>query len=97
MRRIASLGLVLCGFAASIACAQVNVSMPWVRGTLKGHHSTAAFMRLEAHVGGDVTLVAASSPLASSVELREMRRAKKMSRNYIRPASCKFPRALRWN
>ena len=76
MRRIAALVLVLCGFAASLACAQSNVNMPWVRGTVRGQQSTALFMRLEAHLGSDVALVAASSPLARTVEMREMRRSK---------------------
>ena len=76
MRRIAFLVLMLAGFAASLACAQSNVSMPWLRGTVRGQQSTALFMRLEAHRSGDVTLVAASSSLAKSVEMREARRSK---------------------
>ncbi len=56
--------------------AQVNVMMPWVRGTVAGQKSTVVFMQLEAHQTGDVALIAASSPLARSVDMRETSPAK---------------------
>ena len=59
---------------ATGASAQVNVTMPWTRSTVADQKATAVFMQLEAHHGADVALVAARSPLARSVEIREARR-----------------------
>lgn len=75
MSRIVILGFVLGCMATTAADAQVNVTMPWIRGTVAGQKTTAVFMELEAHQTGDVVLVAASSPLARSVEIREARRS----------------------
>jgi len=69
------IGLTLC-LAATTALAQVNVTMPWLRSTAPGQKTSVAFMQLEAHVASDVALLSASSPLAVSVELRDVRRVK---------------------
>jgi copper(I)-binding protein len=74
MNGIRAAGFLLCCVIATGACAQVNVMMPWVRGSAAGQKSTGAFMQLEAHAAGDVALVAARTPLARSVEIREARR-----------------------
>ncbi|MCX7961308.1 MAG: copper chaperone PCu(A)C [Burkholderiales bacterium] len=55
--------------AATAASAQVTVKDPWVRATVPAQKATGAFMKLES--GEDARLVAASSPVASVVELHE--------------------------
>ena len=74
-RRIGPVLLLAGLLAATAVQAQVNVMMPWVRGTAAGQKSTAAFMQLEAHASGDVALIGARSPLAQSVELRAAQRS----------------------
>jgi copper(I)-binding protein len=63
--------VVLALALSTTALAQVSVSDAWVRGTVAGQRATGAFMKLVAQ--RDVTLVAAASPLAASVELHEMK------------------------
>lgn len=70
MRRAAPPLVVLCAWVPTLALAQVNVNLPWVRATAQAQKSAAAYMKLEAHVTGGVALVGASSPLATSVEIR---------------------------
>jgi copper(I)-binding protein len=53
------------------ALAQVDVSDPWVRGTVGGQKSTGAFMKLTA--AAEASLVGASSPAAKVVEIHEMK------------------------
>ena len=60
----------LATFAMS-AAAQVDVSNPWVRGTVTGQKGTGAFMRLTSPA--DMTLVGAASPAAKIVEIHEMK------------------------
>ena len=47
MGRIRAAAAILCCAIATGVCAQVNIMMPWVRGTVAGQQSTAAFMQLE--------------------------------------------------
>jgi copper(I)-binding protein len=57
--------------AVSAAWAQsVQISDPWVRGTVAQQKATGAFMRLTADQ--PMRLVAASSPVAGVVEIHEM-------------------------
>ncbi len=56
---------------AQIAAAQVTVTDAWVRGTVAGQTTTGAFMQLKA--AADASLVSAASPVASIVELHEMK------------------------
>jgi copper(I)-binding protein len=59
-------------FIAGNAAAQdVTVGSPWVRGTVPGQTATGAFMELTSKA--DATLVGASSPVASVVEVHEMK------------------------
>ncbi|HVE51530.1 MAG TPA: copper chaperone PCu(A)C [Casimicrobiaceae bacterium] len=51
--------------------AQVTVTDAWVRGTVPGQRATGAFMKLMA--AEDSTLVAAASPIATTVEIHEMK------------------------
>jgi len=68
-RSLTLAALALC--AAVSAQAQVRVDEPWVRTTVPEQKSTGAFMAITAAKGGK--LVAASSPVASSVEVHEMK------------------------
>ena len=69
MMRVAVAAVLL--FATeTVAYAQVAVSDPWVRATVPAQHATAAFMQLKA--ANDMRLVAASSPVAGTVEIHEM-------------------------
>ncbi len=70
--RHAAFLLVATGVAmAQVAAAQVVVTDPWVRGTVAGQTATGAFMQLRAAT--DATLVSAASPVASIVEIHEMK------------------------
>ncbi len=55
---------------SGVATAQVTIEQAWVRGTVAQQRATGAFMQLKAR--GATALVAASSPLASTVEIHEM-------------------------
>jgi len=57
--------------ACAAAHAQVSVDKPWVRTTVPQQTTTGAFMTITSAQGGK--LVAASSPIASSVEVHEMK------------------------
>jgi copper(I)-binding protein len=61
--------LALC--AAVSAQAQVRVDEPWVRTTVPEQKSTGAFMALTSVKGGK--LVSATSPVATTVEVHEMK------------------------
>ena len=54
----------------ALACAQVAVTEPWVRGTVEGQRATGAFMKVTPVT--DLKLVAAASPVAKIVEIHEM-------------------------
>jgi copper(I)-binding protein len=68
-RTLTIAALALCAVAS--AQAQVRVDEPWVRTTVPEQKSTGAFMAITAAKGGK--LVAASSPVATSVEVHEMK------------------------
>ena len=57
--------------AAPLAQAQVTVTDAWIRGTVPQQTATGLFGRLTS--SGDARLVAGSSPVASAVEIHEMR------------------------
>ena len=56
---------------ASVANAQVTVDKPWVRTTVAQQTVTGAFMTITSAQGAK--LVSASSPIATSVEVHEMK------------------------
>jgi copper(I)-binding protein len=58
-------------FASAAAHAQVAVSDPWVRTTVAQQKTTAAYMTITSLKGG--RLVDASSPVAASAEVHEMK------------------------
>ena len=60
--------LVLAAFAAH---AQVTVDKPWVRATVSGQTTTAAYLTITSAQGGK--LLDASSAVAASVEVHEMK------------------------
>lgn len=62
--------VILAGFAASTAQAQVRVRDPWVRATVAQQKATGAFMQLTSPA--DTKLVSARSPVAAIVEVHEM-------------------------
>jgi copper(I)-binding protein len=64
-------GLALAGlFSAGVAAAaDLEVSNPWVRGTVSAQKATGAFMQLSSK---GVSLVGVGSPAANIVEIHEM-------------------------
>jgi copper(I)-binding protein len=70
MNKLAFLAAAL-ALAASAAHAQVTVDKPWVRTTVAQQTTTGAFMTITSVQGGK--LVSASSPVAASVEVHEMK------------------------
>jgi copper(I)-binding protein len=72
MMRVVRLAVAVLAAAVPFASlAQLKASEPWVRGTVAGQRATGAFMKLA--TADDVTLIAASSPVATSVEIHEMK------------------------
>ena len=69
--RIRTAALIAALAFSTAAAAQVTVSDPWVRGTVAQMSATGAFMQLQSQ--SDARLVAASSPIAATVEIHEMR------------------------
>ena len=70
MNRLRLAPFLLATVVSSSALAQVAVHDPWVRGTVEGQRATGAFMQLVA--AADTTLVAATSPIAGTVEVHAM-------------------------
>jgi copper(I)-binding protein len=66
MKKLLAAAALLCAAAAH---AQVTVDKPWVRTTVAQQTTTGAFMTITAAQGGK--LVAASSPVAASVQVHE--------------------------
>ena len=60
-------------FASAAAHAQVTVADPWVRTTVAQQTTSAAYMTITSANGGK--LVDASSPVAASAEVHEMKMA----------------------
>ena len=57
--------------ASAAAHAQVTVDKPWVRTTVAQQTTTAAYLTITSAKGGK--LVSASSPIATSVDVHEMK------------------------
>ncbi len=70
MNRLALIAAALV-LAASAAHAQVTVDRAWVRTTVAQQTTTGAFMTITSVQGGK--LVSASSPVAASVEVHQMK------------------------
>ena len=70
MNKLACLAATLV-LATAAVHAQVVVDKPWVRTTVAQQTTTGAFMTLTSAKGGK--LVSASSPIAASVEVHEMK------------------------
>ena len=70
MNKLACLASALV-LAASAAHAQVTVDKPWVRTTVAQQTTSAAYLTITSAQGGK--LVDASSPIATSVEVHEMK------------------------
>ena len=67
-----SIPLFACAVLASAAAhAQVTVDKPWVRTTVPQQTTSAAYLTITSVQGGK--LVEASSPMAASVEVHEMK------------------------
>ena len=69
MNKLACLAALV--LAASAAHAQVTVDKPWVRTTVAQQTTSAAYLTITSAQGGK--LVDASSPVATSVEVHEMK------------------------
>lgn len=64
--------LSLCGLAlAQPAADPVQAHVPWARSTVQGQRTSGAYVTLVA--GEPLTLVGATSPVAGSVQLHEMK------------------------
>ena len=63
--------LLALSLLAATAHAQVTVDKPWVRTTVAQQTTTAAYLTITSAHGGK--LVEASSPVAASVEVHEMK------------------------
>ncbi|NSL55686.1 copper chaperone PCu(A)C [Uliginosibacterium aquaticum] len=62
---------LLLGLLANLAQAgEIKVSQPWAKGILESSRTTMAYMELFSEE--EAVIVAASSPLASQVEMRDM-------------------------
>ena len=70
MKKIALFATVAV-LASAAAHAQVTVDKPWVRTTVAQQTTTGAFMTITSVQGGK--LVSATSPVAASVEVHEMK------------------------
>ena len=70
MNKITALAAA-CLLATVAAHAQVTVDKPWVRTTVPQQTTTAAYLTITAVHGGK--LVSASSPIAASVDVHEMK------------------------
>jgi periplasmic copper chaperone A len=62
---------LIAALAGAAAHAQVTVDKPWVRTTVSGQTTTAAYLTITSAQGGK--LLDASSPVAASVEVHEMK------------------------
>ena len=71
MKKIAVFAAATLLAAIAQAQAQVTVDKPWVRTTVAQQTTTGAFMTITSAQGG--RLVSASSPIAASVEVHEMK------------------------
>ena len=70
MKRLSLLALAFLLVSGAVH-AQVTVDKPWVRTTVAQQTTTGAFMTITSMQGGK--LVSASSPVAASVEVHEMK------------------------
>lgn len=69
--RLARHLLFVAALTTAPAFAQVTVTDAWVRGTVAGQQASGAFMKLRATA--DTALVGASSPVARTIEIHEMK------------------------
>jgi len=77
-------------FVTSFAAAQtVTISNPWVRATVQGQKATGAFMTVSSKE--NAKLVAASSPIASVVEIHEMKMDKDVMKMAALPNGLDLP------
>ena len=65
--------VLIAAFASAAAQAQVTVDKPWVRTTVAQQTTTAAYLTITSAQGGK--LVSASSPVAATVDVHEMKMA----------------------
>ena len=72
VRTVLACGLIACAHmaGAELSAAPVTVLDPWVRGTVEGQTSTAAYMTLRTEAG--VRLVSVTSPAAGRCSVHEM-------------------------
>lgn len=58
-------------FSGAALAADIEIKSPWVRGTVTGQKATGAFMEVSSNAG--IVLVGASSPVAGTTEIHEMK------------------------
>jgi periplasmic copper chaperone A len=71
MMKMPYLLVLLAGFAPALSWADVTVTHPWTRATAPAQPVGGAFMTLTSD--RDTALIAASSPVAKTVEIHEMK------------------------
>ena len=69
-KTLLAISLLAISSGAALA-SDIEVSSPWVRGTVAGQKATGAFMEVSSKSG--LTLVGASSPVAGVTEIHEMK------------------------
>ena len=70
IRRHLAITLLTLASSAALA-ADIEVTTPWVRGTVSGQQATGAFMEVTSKSGA--VLVGATSPVAGITEIHEMK------------------------
>ncbi len=70
IRRHLAITLLTLASSAALA-ADIEVTTPWVRGTVSGQQATGAFMEVTSKSGA--VLVGAASPVAGITEIHEMK------------------------
>src|SRR5882762_11547318 len=76
---------------ARVAAAQVTVLDPWVRGTVEGQPSTAAYLTLRSDSA--VRLVSVTSPVAARCSVHEMSISGTLMRMRTIDISCTLQRS----
>jgi periplasmic copper chaperone A len=71
MKKIMILAALACTFTCAAAYADISIKNQWVRATVPQQPATGAFMQITSTT--DVRLVAANSPVASRLEIHEMK------------------------
>ncbi len=91
MKHLTRLILLATGLlvASHVAAQSITVTNPWVRATVQGQKATGAFMTVTSKE--NAKLVAVSSPVASVVEIHEMKMDKDVMKMAALPNGLDLP------